>query len=257
MKIERYPTPHYTVGRAGQKVKAIMVHVVEGTYEGCISWFLMEASKVSYHFVLARDGRIAQFVDTENQAWHAGGLNNPRLEYTQFHGHQPPNPITIGIAYEGFSGDYITEAQKQNYVQLVIKLVKQYNLGELEFGRNILEHASVNPVDRGRCPGIGVHITDDIILPVNKKIQMEKLEKQINELQKQLLNINIEREKYHKLYTEERQKYHKLYADYEKLYNEKLAKKMQKEQKSKTEDFTNRVKKIIDTLKTVSLFFKK
>lgn len=256
MKKEQYKTPHFTKGRAGEQVRAIIMHVIEGTFEGMKSWGLDPTSKVSYHYVIAKDGRIGQWVKEEDQAWHAGGLDRPRIEYTQWHNSNRPNQITIGIGIEGFSGEAITKSQNETLINIVKEIVKRYNWIDLEWGRNILEHASVNPISRGRCPGTGIHITDHIILPVNKALKMEKLEKDINNLQEQLLKMNIERENYRKLYHEAQSKYHDLYSKYEKLYNERIAKKIKESEKLRKQKYPGKLQQVKNWISDLSKFLK-
>ena len=49
--------------------RGLVVHIAEGSFEGTITWCRNPAAKVSAHFVVARDGRIAQLVDTAHVAW--------------------------------------------------------------------------------------------------------------------------------------------------------------------------------------------
>jgi hypothetical protein len=49
--------------------RGLVVHIASGYFEGTISWQHNAAADVSSHFVVARDGRIAQCVDTADRAW--------------------------------------------------------------------------------------------------------------------------------------------------------------------------------------------
>lgn len=51
------------------EVRGLVVHIAEGWFEGTIAWQKNPDSDVSSHFVVARDGRIAQVVDTSDAAW--------------------------------------------------------------------------------------------------------------------------------------------------------------------------------------------
>jgi len=68
---------------------------MEGTLDGSDSWFRNPAAQASAHFGVGKDGRIYQWVDTRDKAWHcaAGNAN------------------WIGIEHEGHSGDTLTAAQ--------------------------------------------------------------------------------------------------------------------------------------------------
>ena len=69
---------------------AVIMHTIEGSYAGGISWFRNPSSNVSAHYVIRRsDGQITQMVREHHQAWHAA-----------YHNH-----YTIGIEHDGRAGD--------------------------------------------------------------------------------------------------------------------------------------------------------
>jgi N-acetylmuramoyl-L-alanine amidase len=70
-------SPNYWTGRNGQKVIAIVDHIMQATMESADSWFLNPASEVSAHFGVARDGRVYQWVRLSNSAWANGIMNKP------------------------------------------------------------------------------------------------------------------------------------------------------------------------------------
>lgn len=49
--------------------RGVIIHIAEGTFEGTIAWQRNPTARVSSHFVVAKDGRIAQMVDTDIRAW--------------------------------------------------------------------------------------------------------------------------------------------------------------------------------------------
>ena len=59
--------------------------------------------RVSAHFFIRRDGRIIQFVSTEQRAWHAG--------VSRFGGRERCNDFSIGIELEGTDDLPYTDAQ--------------------------------------------------------------------------------------------------------------------------------------------------
>lgn len=73
----------------------LVEHIADGSYLGTISWQHNDNSNVSSHFTVAKDGRIAQLVDTHDRAW------------TQIKG----NPRAISIENEGFTGQALTPQQ--------------------------------------------------------------------------------------------------------------------------------------------------
>ncbi|MGY1459230.1 N-acetylmuramoyl-L-alanine amidase [Luteimonas sp. A534] len=75
---------------AGNARSAVIMHTIEGSYAGGISWFKNPASNVSAHYVIRRsDGQITQMVREQHQAWHAA-----------YHNH-----YTIGIEHDGRAVD--------------------------------------------------------------------------------------------------------------------------------------------------------
>jgi hypothetical protein len=69
-------------------IDKIVVHVVQGSYAGCISWFQNSQANVSAHYVVSKGGKVAQCVRHEDWAWHAGDRGT--------------NHRSIGIEHEGY-----------------------------------------------------------------------------------------------------------------------------------------------------------
>lgn len=74
--------------RSASDISYIVIHTVQGSYEGCISWFQNSAASVSAHYVVSTDGDITQMVDEEDVAWHAGNWSY--------------NLASVGIEHEGY-----------------------------------------------------------------------------------------------------------------------------------------------------------
>jgi hypothetical protein len=80
---------NFTAGGLGT-VQYVVVHTMQGSYEGSINWFLNPASDVSAHFCMrSDDGEITQMVGLDDRAWHVGSSNT----------------VAIGIEHEGFVDD--------------------------------------------------------------------------------------------------------------------------------------------------------
>lgn len=60
---------NFTLGRQGQEVEFVVVHLMAGSYEGSISWAQQDRSDVSWHYAIARSGLTAQNVGEQNTAW--------------------------------------------------------------------------------------------------------------------------------------------------------------------------------------------
>lgn len=81
----------------------MVLHIQEGTQEGSLSWFLNPQSKVSAHFLNAKDGRLWQVVDTDDRSWAQTGGNTRG----------------ISVENEGHSGDRLTGSQLHNCAVLL------------------------------------------------------------------------------------------------------------------------------------------
>ena len=51
---------NYTTGRAGNPIRYVVIHTVEGSATGAVSWFQNSSSNVSAHYVVAYRGTIYQ-----------------------------------------------------------------------------------------------------------------------------------------------------------------------------------------------------
>lgn len=119
---------NYSVGRHGQKVRAVVIHIMEGTLTGTDSWFRSPASDVSAHYGIGRDGRILQWVEEENSAWHAGKVIRPTAKIVEEMGAVNPNSYTIGIEHEGRATEEPTHEQMVASATLVDQILTRYGL---------------------------------------------------------------------------------------------------------------------------------
>lgn len=114
-----YPSAGFTPANSGNYTNAsrglsdvnyVVIHDVEGSYEGCISWFQNPAANVSAHYVVANEGDITQMVWEGDIAWHAGNWSY--------------NEQSVGIEHEGYASDpdsypetmYVASAQLTRYL---------------------------------------------------------------------------------------------------------------------------------------------
>ncbi len=92
----RVSTPNK--GSKAIKPEAIVLHHSDGSYRGGVAWISNPASKVSYHVLIARDGRRTVFANDTDRAWHAGRSN--------WMGRPDLNSWSLGVAWEGDTYDY-------------------------------------------------------------------------------------------------------------------------------------------------------
>ena len=75
------------------KPEAILLHHSGGSYIGGVSWIKNPSSKVSYHCLIAKDGRRTVFGPDTSRMWHAG--------ISQWKGRKDLNSWSIGVSFEG------------------------------------------------------------------------------------------------------------------------------------------------------------
>src|SRR5512146_253489 len=63
---DRRATNNFWSARDNQRVKAVVLHIAQGSYQGAIDWLSNPASDASAHFIIAKDGRIAQLVSVDD-----------------------------------------------------------------------------------------------------------------------------------------------------------------------------------------------
>lgn len=78
----------------------------------------ISALKVSSHLFIERDGRLNQFVNLNQRAWHAGA--------SCYQGRQNCNDFSIGIELEGIDTLAYTDKQYAVLIELTKALMKEY-----------------------------------------------------------------------------------------------------------------------------------
>ena len=90
----------FTPNKGNQAIKpeAVVLHHSDGSYRGGVEWLASPVSKVSYHVLIARDGRRTVFCNDTERAWHAGRSN--------WLGRPDLNSWSLGVAWEGNTYEY-------------------------------------------------------------------------------------------------------------------------------------------------------
>ncbi len=134
---QRAADDNYTNSARGAKdIDIIVVHVAQGSYSGTIGWFEKSRSNVSAHYVVNRNGRVAQCVRNEDIAWHAGDWQYNRR--------------SIGIEHAGYATEPKTARQYRSSARLSAYLSRRYGIPVDR--RHIIGHRDVPGVNR-TCPG--------------------------------------------------------------------------------------------------------
>lgn len=153
-------SPNYEYLRGGKKIQAFVIHMSEGSFKSGIDWCTNPISKVSYHFIIDKDGTDYTLVMPENTAWHAG-LRKESQKYTEYLGNNP-NYTTIGIAMAGFASEGPTASQIAKCAKLINTLATYY---EIKLDKNtVITHNSIRQ-DK-ICPG--PHVSIDTILYLSR-----------------------------------------------------------------------------------------
>lgn len=106
---------NYTTVSYNRGIQYVVIHTIEGSASGAISWFQNSSSNVSAHYVVSYGGTIYQCVADKNIAWHAG---NPSY-----------NAHSIGIEHEGYAyRNYWTDAEYRASAALTRWVCQAYGI---------------------------------------------------------------------------------------------------------------------------------
>ena len=95
---------------------AVVLHVMQGWMTTVLSWTRLGYPHASWHFSVARDGRVYQHLDFADGGYHAGitdaqAASRPPLWRLWRGRGVNVNHYTIGVEHEGFAGEPFTPAQ--------------------------------------------------------------------------------------------------------------------------------------------------
>ena len=114
--------------------QAVVLHHTAGSYAGSVAWCMNPASRVSYHAIVARDGRRTVLADPDRRAWHAG--NSVWL------GRKDLNSWSVGAAFEGDTNERVLgEAEMASMAEYLVPIMKRY---DLVLG-DVTDHRTVSP----------------------------------------------------------------------------------------------------------------
>ena len=165
--------------RRGYAPEIIVNHITEGSAQSCINWFNSDRNTgSSAHFLVARDGRVYQFVAIEDNAW-ANGLNTsdiPKAKAAIVQGKGVnPNWYSVSIEHEGIYAQTkgaLTAEQLESTIMLhryIIAYVKdKYNKVIPADRQHILGHFEIDPRNKPNCPGEKFP-WDYLIVALNRK----------------------------------------------------------------------------------------
>jgi N-acetylmuramoyl-L-alanine amidase len=91
-------------------------------------------SKVSYHAIVAKDGRRTVLADPDERTWHAGK--------SEWRGRRDLNSWAIGAAFEGDTNQReLGEGEMASMAEYLVPLMKKYGIPL----NNVTDHRTVSP----------------------------------------------------------------------------------------------------------------
>ena len=126
-------TPNVSAGRRITP-KAIVLHHTAGSYAGSVAWCMDPASRVSYHAIVAKDGKRTVLADPDERTWHAG--------VSSWRGKRDLNSWAIGAAFEGDTNKReLGEPEMASMAEYLVPLMKRYGLTLAD----VTDHRTVSP----------------------------------------------------------------------------------------------------------------
>ena len=116
------------------KPEAVVLHHSGGSYAGGVSWIKNPKSRVSYHVLVAQDGRRTVFASLTQRTWHAG--------VSSWKGRRDLNSWSIGAAFAGDTNkEPLTDAAMASMVEYLVPLMKENGLTL----NDVTDHRTVSP----------------------------------------------------------------------------------------------------------------
>ena len=144
MKVEQRPSPNFSDRHETPTV--LVIHADASPNEdGTLDWLSRTASKVSYHALIGRTGRVYAIVPVSKKAWHCG--------ISEFEGRSNVNAFSVGLSFANRNDgiEAYTDAQYEAGALWTASLMKAYP--RIEYARFTTHAAIARPVGRKVDPG--------------------------------------------------------------------------------------------------------
>ena len=116
------------------KPEAVVLHHSGGSYAGGVSWIKNPASRVSYHVLVAQDGRRTVFAEPTQRTWHAG--------VSSWKGRKDLNSWSIGASFAGDTNkEPLTLDAMDSMAEYLLPLLKEYGISL----NSVTDHRTVSP----------------------------------------------------------------------------------------------------------------
>jgi N-acetyl-anhydromuramyl-L-alanine amidase AmpD len=113
---------------------AVVLHHSGGSYVGGVAWILNPSSRVSYHVLVAADGRRTVFAKPSQRTWHAG--------QSEWHGRKDLNSWSVGAAFAGDSyAEPLTQDAMASMAEYLVPVMREYGIGM----DMVTDHRTVSP----------------------------------------------------------------------------------------------------------------
>jgi hypothetical protein len=162
------PTPNRNAGGMVEH-RGLVLHIASGFYDGTISWQSHShgADSTSSHFIVARDGRCVQMVDTADVAW-AEKSGNAHWLSVELEGFAPED--SLHATHQGW--ETATPQQIEVCARILAKMHAVYGvplqLATSPYGQGLGHHSmgAESGVDWGHsmCPGAAIKAQKPAIL---------------------------------------------------------------------------------------------
>ena len=114
--------------------EAIVLHHSGGSYAGGVSWIKNPASRVSYHVLVAPDGRRTVFARPDQRTWHAGK--------SSWQGRGDLNSWSVGASFAGDTyAEPLTLDAMDSMAEYLLPIMARYGLEILD----VTDHRTVSP----------------------------------------------------------------------------------------------------------------
>jgi N-acetylmuramoyl-L-alanine amidase len=111
--------------KARNPIKYVIIHYTELNFDDSVNILCSQASKVSAHYLIRKDGAVFQLVGDFYRAWHAGK--------SKWKGQESLNNNSIGIEIENLGNEEFKDEQYKSLVELCKILKNKYNIDQNDF----------------------------------------------------------------------------------------------------------------------------
>jgi N-acetyl-anhydromuramyl-L-alanine amidase AmpD len=144
------------------QIDACVIHLIDGSQAGADAVFCSPdvTVKRSAHYSISKSGRIHQYVDEQDTAYHCGVIDRPTwqgLKRAPDGSFINPNYYTIGIEHEGRPGDPWPEAMYDASADLLRDISLRYPALRPLTRRNVVMHREIRASKS--CPGYTADLT--------------------------------------------------------------------------------------------------